>query len=61
MGQQDPGSDPTPEEIRMRCRNIQRGWSEDQEKARRRGSNGYQPVVFEEVPGRLLGLDDLDR
>jgi hypothetical protein len=34
-GQQKPGDDPTPEQIRAQCREIQATWSEGDERYRR--------------------------
>ena len=49
MGQQDPGTDPSPAEIRAMCKAIREGWTADVERSRRTGSSKRDHVEVTEV------------
>jgi hypothetical protein len=53
LGQQDPGTDPTPEEIAQACWNFKQHWTEQQERLRR-GVHREGPYEFPRVADRLL-------
>jgi hypothetical protein len=53
-GQNEPGNDPTPEQIRERCAEVQSGWSEQREQARRGIPGPIARYDFPSVSDRWL-------
>lgn len=46
----DYSDDPSPEQIRQLCRNLQRTWTAAEERSHRTGSSKRQPLEIEPVP-----------
>lgn len=55
-----PDYTPDPDEIAARCRNIQRGWSEQQERGRRTGKYAEQPYELAPISEGVLPLDRIE-
>ena len=54
-GSQDHGDDPSPEEIRQACHELQSAWTEDEERQRRTGTIAIEPYQTPTVPTRIGG------
>ena len=56
-GQQDHGDDPSPEEIRQACLELQVTWTETEERQRRTGTVAIEPFTIPTLTTRIGGRD----